>query len=102
MTDQADRVRFFEEPFLVANISPDVILKMPFVTLNDADVDFTKREFWWKNYTIEKVLPTTKWVELVGKKEFAAAVLDPKHETFVVHVAFLESLCQKDDVHLSR
>ena len=29
---------------------------------------------------------TTRRVELVGKKEFAAAVLDPEHETYVVHV----------------
>ena len=42
-------------------------------------------------------------VELVGKKEFAAAALDPGHETFVVHIAFFESPSntQEADVHLS-
>ena len=44
VTDQADRVRFFEEIFLVANVSPDVVLGMPFLTLNGANVDFPKRE----------------------------------------------------------
>ena len=44
VTDQADRVRFFKETFLVANISPDVVLGMPFLTLSGADVDFPKRE----------------------------------------------------------
>ena len=44
VTDQADRVRFFEKIFLIANVSLDVVLKMPFLTLSSADVDFLKRE----------------------------------------------------------
>ena len=44
VTDQADRVRFFEETFLVANVSPDVVFGMPFLTLSGADVDFPKKE----------------------------------------------------------
>ena len=45
VTDQADRVRFFEKTFLVANVSSDMVLGMSFLTLNGADVDFPKREF---------------------------------------------------------
>ena len=50
------------------------------------------------------MLPTTRRVELVGKKEFAAAALDPEHETYVVHVASLSSapLVASLDVHPSR
>ena len=44
VTDQADKVRFFEETFLVANVSPDVVLGMPFLTLSSVDIDFPKRE----------------------------------------------------------
>ena len=44
VTDQADRVRFFEKTFLVANVSPDVVLEIPFLTLSNADVNFPKRE----------------------------------------------------------
>ena len=44
VTDQANRVRFFEETFLIANVSPDVIFGMSFLTLSDADIDFPKRE----------------------------------------------------------
>ena len=44
ITDQADRIRLFEETFLVANVSPDVILGMLFLTLSSADVDFSKRK----------------------------------------------------------
>ena len=99
--NQADRVRFFEETFLVANISPDVVFEMPFFTLSGADVDFPKKKLWWRSYTIKEAFPTTKQVKLVGKKEFAAAALDLGHETFVVHVAFLESPSQESDVHPS-
>ena len=42
--DKANRVRFFEEAFLVANVSPEVVLEMPFLTLSGADVDFSGRE----------------------------------------------------------
>ena len=42
--DQADKIRFFEETFLVANVSPDVVLGMLFLTLSGVDVDFSKRE----------------------------------------------------------
>ena len=43
MTNQTNKVKFFEEIFLVANVSLKVILKMPFLTLSSADVDFPKR-----------------------------------------------------------
>ena len=46
MTNQADRVRFLEETFLVANVSPDVILGMPFLTLSGVDVNFLKKKLW--------------------------------------------------------
>ena len=42
--DKANRVRFFEETFLVANVSPEVVLEMLFLTLNGADIDFFGRE----------------------------------------------------------
>ena len=42
--DQADRVKFFEKTFLVANVSPDMIFGMPFLILSSADVDFPKKE----------------------------------------------------------
>ena len=34
---------------------------------------------------------TTKRVELVGKKDFAATIFDPEYETYVVYVASLSS-----------
>ena len=44
VVDKANRVRFFEETFLVANVSPEVVLGMPFLTLSNADVDFSSQD----------------------------------------------------------
>ena len=44
ITDQANRVRFFEKTFLVANVSPDMILEMLFLILSVANIDFPKRK----------------------------------------------------------
>ena len=80
---------------------------MPFLTLSGADVDFSDREVRWRTYTTHKALPTTRYIELVGKKEFSAAALNPEYETFVVHitsvhVASLSSAPLNADVHPSR
>ena len=103
VADQANRVRIFGETFLVANVSPDVVFEMLFLTLSNANVNFSKKELQKRLYTIEKALPTTKRVKLVGIKEFVAAALDPGYETFIVYVASLESpnSIQEGDVHPS-
>ena len=79
--------------------------------MSGADVDFLDRELQWRTYTTQAyttqaALPTTRRVELVGKKEFAAAALDPEHETYVVHVGSVSSNASPSssplDVHPSR
>ena len=39
--DKANRVRFFEESFLVANVSPRIIFVMFFLTMSSVDIDFS-------------------------------------------------------------
>ena len=91
----------------MANVSPEVVLEMSFLTLSSADIDFSGRELRWRTYTTEEALPTTKRIELVDKKEFAATVLDPEHETYVVHVGSVSSVVSLSssllelDVHAS-
>ena len=86
MKDKANRVRFFQEIFLVANVSPEVFLGMLFFTLSSADIDFSGQQLQWRTYTTGKTLPTIRHVKLVDKKEFAAAAFDPEHKTYVIHV----------------
>ncbi len=101
VSDKDGRERFFEESFLLADVSPDIVLGMPFLTMSNADVNFQAWDLQWRSYTTGEVLPTTRRVELIGKKEFAVAALDPEHEAFVVHVAAL-SVDSGDEVYPSR
>ena len=87
----------------MANVSSEVVFGMLFLTLSGANVDFLGRELRWRTYSTKEALATTRRVELVGKKEFVAAALDPEHETYVVHVASLSSTPLAFlDVHPSR
>ncbi len=44
VSDKNERERFFEESFLLADVSPDIVLKMPFLMMSNADVDFQARD----------------------------------------------------------
>ena len=57
--------------------------------MSNANVDFQAWNLQWRSYTTRDVLSTTKRVELIEKKEFAAAALDPEYEAFVLHVTAL-------------
>ena len=87
--DKLGRVRFFQETFLLADISAEVVLGMPFLIFSNADVQFVEKKLTWRSYTTAKALPTTKRIELINKKEFAKAALYENSEIFVVYVAFL-------------
>ena len=91
VTDKANQVKFFEKTFLVANISPEVILGMLLLILNGIDVDFSGRKLWWRTYTIKKALPTIHHIKLVGKKKFTAIALNPEYKIFVVYITSLSS-----------
>ena len=84
--DKANQVKFFEEICLVANVSLEVVLGMPLLTLSGLDVNFLGRKLRWRTYTTKKALLTTRRINLVGKKEFAATVLDLEYETYIVYV----------------
>ena len=89
--DKLGRARFFQETFLVTDIRMDVVLKMPFLTLSNANIQFAEENLIWKNYSTNEVLPTTKWVQIINRKEFIKAALNPNKEVFVVHVATITS-----------
>ena len=44
--NKANRVRFFEKTFLVADINLKVVFEIPFLILNSTDVDFLGQELW--------------------------------------------------------
>ncbi len=101
VSDKDGRERFFEESFLLTNVKPDVILKMLFLTMSNADIDFQVQDLQWRFYITRDILPTTRQVELIGKKKFAIVAFDPEHKAFIVHVAAL-SVDSGNEVHPSK
>ncbi len=91
LQDSWRRVWFFEETFLLADTNMEVVLGMPFLSLNNANVKFAKLEkLIWSFYTAAEALLFTSWVEFFNKKEFTKIALDRNFETFVIHAAVLE------------
>ena len=80
----------------------EVVLGMPFLALNNADIQFAEKELTWRFYTTAEALPTTKQIELIDKKEFAKPALDEESETFVVHVTVLEAPLAGMAIHSSQ
>ena len=98
--DNLGRARFFDETFLLADTSMEVVLGMPFLALSNADIQFDTESFTWRSYSAAEALPTTRRIELIDKYEFAKVALDENSETFVLHVAALEAL--EPAIHPSR
>ncbi len=91
LQDKLGKVQFFEGTFLLVDTSIKVVPGMPFLTFSNVDIWFAEKELIWRSYTTAEALATTRWVNLIDKKEFAKAALDENSETFVVHVATLEA-----------
>lgn len=65
MHNKAEKVCFFEETFLLADISIDVTLKMLFLILSNENIHFTRQSLYWRSYTPAKALPITCHVKLI-------------------------------------
>ena len=85
ISDKDGKKRFFEESFLLADIKPEIVYGMLFLTRSNADIDFQARNLQERYYIIGDVFSTTRQVELIGKKKFAAAALDPEYKVFVIN-----------------
>ena len=97
--DKLGKARFFQEWFLLGNISMKVVLGMFFLTFNNADIQFAEKEFTSRSYTTAEILSTTKWIKLIDKIEFAKVALDKEFETFVMHIAALEAPLSEMTIH---
>ena len=74
----------------MANTKFEVILRMFFLKISNMDVSFGEKILTWKTYITNKILPTTKQVQIINKKDFVIAALNANSETFVVYVAIWE------------
>ncbi len=60
LQDSLGKVRFFEETFLLADISMKVVLGMPFLALSNADIQFGAERLTWRSYTAAEALPIAR------------------------------------------
>ena len=67
----------------------ELILRIPFLALSNANIQFDTESFTWRSYSAAEALPTTRQVEMIDKHDFAKAALDENSETFVVNVTAL-------------
>ena len=74
----------------MADTKFEVILGMFFLKISNTDMVFGERTLTWKSYITNKVLPTTKQVQVIDPKEFVIVVLDIDSKTFIIHVALRE------------
>ena len=99
VVDKLGRSRFFQETFLLANISIKVVLSLLFLTLSNANVQFAEKKLTWKTYITKEALPTTHQVEIIDRKKFAKVSLNANVEAFEVHVS---SLRLRMNMHTAR
>ena len=85
--------------FILPNTSIEVVLKIFFLILNNANIQLIKTELNWSSYTTTEALLTTKRVKLIDKKEFAKTALDKEFKLFVIHIAGLEALLARMMIH---
>lgn len=86
-----ERVQFFEKTFLLFSINMEVVLGIPFLLLNNANVEFAELEkLTWRSYIVAEALSTTIQIELIGKNEFAKATIDKNFETFIIYLSALD------------
>lgn len=66
---------------------------MLFLLFSNVNVEFMEKlgKLTWWFYTAIKALPTTSWVELIHKREFAKAATNENLKTFVVYVVVLQA-----------
>ena len=89
LEDKQERTWFFQETFLVANTAIKVVLGIFFLALSKVQINFAERELTWKTYSLNEALPTTKRVQIIDCREFAAIALAVDKKVFVVYVAYL-------------
>ena len=65
MEDKSSMPKLFQIIFLVANTKFEVILRMLFLKLSNADVLFGEEILMWKSYTTNKALPTIEQVQVI-------------------------------------
>lgn len=84
--DKFGKIQFFEEIFLLADTSIEVVLNMLFLILSNAEIQFDTRSFTWRTYNIADALLITKQVKLINKDKSIKVAFDKNSEMFIIHI----------------
>ncbi len=60
VSDKDGRERFFEKSFFMADVKPDIVFRIPFLTMSNADVNFQARNLQWRSYITRDIISTTR------------------------------------------
>lgn len=78
-----EKIKLAQRPFLLANIAMSIALGIPFFTMRNENIN---QMLNCKLFIPAEVLSTTKYVELINRKEFAATILNPNNEIFIIYI----------------
>lgn len=93
------KVRFFEKTFLLANINMELILKMLFLSLSNANFQFSARKFTYKSYISNEALAIFRQVKLIQKYKFTKTAFDKNTETFIIGIFVIKAILLKMLLH---
>ena len=85
--DGLGKIRYFEQNFLLADTSMNVVKGMLFLSLSNADVLFDTKNLTRRTYSTAEALSSTMRVQLIDKHKIARAASNENSETFVIYVA---------------
>ena len=91
LENKQERTRFFQETFLMPDIAIEIVLEILFLAFSKVEINFAEWELIRRTYSLDEALPTTKRVQIINCRKFAAAALALDKEAFVMHVAYLEA-----------
>lgn len=72
------------------------------MVFSNANISFSEQRLIWRFYIIGKILPITKQIKIIDKKEFAITVLDKNVEVFVMYITFFSLEKLTITIHLTR
>lgn len=87
--DKLGNAQFFEEMFLVAKTSIEIILCIFFLIFYNAIILFIEQELIWISYIPAEASSTTQQVQINSQKEFVAVATNLNKKAFLVHMIYL-------------
>lgn len=76
----------------MSDISIDIVFRILFRSLSNADLEFGAKKFTWRSYITAKTLLIVKKIELINKDKFVEVEIDGNSDTFIVYITILKAL----------